>query len=127
MTASTGPKEAENATCGAGLIAMERGRQVAVEGYSVEHDREHGSSNLSAAGYFYETHGYASVWPFTDRPKVKGALRNLVRAGALYQAASEIAPTFGQWNREHYESSCDRVADRIDALIAEVRAEVFDA
>lgn len=114
----------DTTTRGGDLIAAERQRQITAEGWTLEHDREHGAGALAAAGYYYETHGHGSVWPWDSglSAKVKGPLRNLVRAGALYQAAADIAPEHGHWNRASYERRRDEVAVQIDALIAEVQA-----
>lgn len=111
---------------GSGLIAAERQRQVDAEGWTLEHDREHGSVILNRAAYYYETHGVLGDWPFTEKPKLKAPLRNLVRAGALYQAAADVAGEDRYHDRAHYAKYRDRVAEKIDALLAEVRAAIGD-
>src|SRR4051794_24318046 len=80
------------AATGVDLIAAERQRQIEAEGWSIEHDREHGSALLIRAGHAYAT-GNGGWWPFDNGAsfKPKGPLRNLVRAGALYQAAADVA------------------------------------
>ena len=95
------------------LIAEERERQQTKEGWDAGHDDEHELGELGRAAYCYEKHppGLASQpldWPWqTADWKPKDRLRNLVRAGALYQA--EI------------DRLCRRrmnVAEEIDALLA---------
>jgi hypothetical protein len=82
---------------GAELITAERQRQVEVEGYSAEHDREHGSRSLEAAAlaYFRCADGSAEMppdWPWAPQWwKPKDRMRNLIRAGALLQAAGEVS------------------------------------
>lgn len=119
-----------SAATGASLIAAERKRQIEAEGWSIEHDREHGAGLLVRAGNAYAT-GNGVWWPFDHGTsfKPKGPLRNLIRAGALYQAAAEVATATDTWSfatREKCEGYRDECAARIDALIAEVR-EVLDA
>lgn len=81
---------------GAELIAAERARQQSVEGYSAEHDREHGTSELACAAICYAaaaaawpsvaTSLYAHLWPRSWQFKEAGAERMLVKAGALIAA-----------------------------------------
>lgn len=112
------------APCGAELILVERRRQIEAEGWSIEHDREHGPQRLALAAQAYERNDSQS-WPFDNGAsfKRKGPLRNLIRAGALYQAAADVAPETGSayHDRAFYEKAVARVEDKIDALIAEVR------
>lgn len=116
---------------GTTLIAAERRRQIETEGWSVEHDREHGAALLSRAGHAYAS-GDGHWWPFDSGTsfKPKGPLRNLIRAGALYQAAADVAVDTDSWSfasREKCEGHRDECAKRIDALIAEVLAVIADA
>lgn len=82
-------------TDGASLIAAERRRQIEVEGWTPEHDAEHGGTILRRAARCYETHPgdetfVPSAWPWDESWwKPKDHLSNLVRAGALYQAAAD--------------------------------------
>lgn len=85
---------------GAGLIAAERARQVAVEGWTPEHDDAHATGELLEAALAYGCHSLEQVknwhsmrtvhglWPWdvnwwkpSDDP-----IRNLVKAGALIAA-----------------------------------------
>jgi hypothetical protein len=80
---------------GVSLIAAERARQVAVEGWTREHDAQHGAEALALAGAAYACRlgypGWAErMWPFDDSMKPKDMLRNLVRAGALIAAAIDL-------------------------------------
>jgi len=119
---------------GADLIAAERRRQIAVEGWTPAHDREHPGWVLARA-----TDCYLSVpagrselsspplgWPWDERFwKPKGALRNMVRAGALYQAAIDTVlarSTLGR-NDMAYDGLVqgrDHCAKQIDRLLSEV-------
>lgn len=90
-------------------IATERARQIYEEGYSHWRDADHGAGTLSMAAYAY---AYASpaAWPWEARYyKPKGAVRDLVRAGALYQAALDVVEAAGGSRRD------------IDAGLADVR------
>lgn len=87
---------------GAGLIIAERARQIAVEGWSEEHDDAHNDGELAAAGAAYalnaadQIHPYSQgdggneqpfCWPWDGQWwKPKDPLRDLVRAGALIAA-----------------------------------------
>lgn len=76
---------------GIALIAAERARQVAVEGYTPEHDADHGRSELALAAGAYVMHAAgipgARFWPFADgwKPGPK-PLDSLVKADALIVA-----------------------------------------
>lgn len=109
---------------GLALIIAERARQVSVEGWTPEHDDEHEDGELAHAANCYRALGNGSYlewspdadqsdaempdgWPWDDEwwnPKTR--LRNLVRAGALYQA--EI---------ERLTRARDRVAEEINHLL----------
>ena len=70
-------------------VLYERGRQVAVEGRSPEHDDEHqdGSIALAAAAYtIHFRHPLGRLWPWADGWKPGDHRRNLVKAGALILA-----------------------------------------
>ncbi len=100
------PGEVEKEKSGAQLIALERNRQIKIEGWTPEHDdiHTHGEMRLAAVAYAYYVHGitplinsgYTStipidppdMWPWekswwkpSDDPR-----RNLVKAGALIAA-----------------------------------------
>lgn len=92
-------------TTGVRLIAEERSRQLAEEGYDARHDRSHSPGELASAGAAYALledflartaeHGVhpITLWPWDDdsfKPVVgePGArIKNLIRAGALIAAA----------------------------------------
>jgi hypothetical protein len=85
---------------GRDMIAAERRRQIEVEGYSASHDHEHGVAQLVRAARCYEVPqslpGVPDAWPWDDHSwKPKTIVRNLIRAGALYQAAWDVAPPLG--------------------------------
>jgi hypothetical protein len=85
-------------------IAAERQRQIASEGWTLEHDDEHDGRELAyaAACYAVGDHriiglddngkpvGEASIWPWhLDWWKPKDRRSNLIRAGALIVAEIE--------------------------------------
>lgn len=125
-----GAAEVPGATItGADLIAAERRRQVMVEGYTAEHDRRHGSATLRGAAWSYQDPGSARLsWPDGWEFKPRNALANLVRAGALFEAAAEVAdweagrgrPVFGGAALARRER--DNCARMIDDLLNEARA-----
>lgn len=107
---------------GARLIAAELRRQWAVEGYSLEHDVAHGWRTLVRAGSAYKWSD-ANAWPFVPRSgfKPKNPLRDLIRAGALFAAARAVAATVHDGpGVARCTEERDKVAEMIDALLAEV-------
>lgn len=82
-------------TAGSDLIAAERERQIAVEGWTPEHDDEHADGELAEAAICYllrrnDPNNFVppqwwpwepSAWKQSDDP-----LRNLIKAGALVAA-----------------------------------------
>ena len=88
-------------TTGAQLIADERRRQIDQEGWTAEHDKQHESMDLAAAGVCYALQAIQPVdyadpdnpetpdgWPWAECWwKPKDELKDLVRAGALLAAA----------------------------------------
>lgn len=87
-------------------IAAERKRQIEGEGWTPEHDDQHGNGQLARAAAFYA--GYGTAFTYTDGPaysilnacdtlwpwdifgkRPKDTRRNLVRAGALIVAEIE--------------------------------------
>jgi hypothetical protein len=77
-------------------IAAERQRQIEVEGWTPEHDAEHGNGELAEAAAAYalgymarDCHG-DTIWPW-DRSwwKPCDSRRNLIKAGALIVAEIE--------------------------------------
>lgn len=76
---------------GAIRIMAERRRQIASEGYSLEHDRERSAWELAGAAKAYLT-GSPQSWPWSpDSLKLSGDIsRNLEKAGALIAAAIDV-------------------------------------
>lgn len=79
---------------GSDMIALERKRQVEVEGYDAQHDNneQDGTLEKAAMAYLYSSIGNRKegmkVWPWClpfFKPKTQ--VRDLVRAGALIAAA----------------------------------------
>ncbi|MBZ9574562.1 hypothetical protein [Modicisalibacter sp. MOD 31.J] len=105
------------------LIANERKRQIKEEGWSLSHDDQHGAGVLASAALCYrDASGPDSVmphnWPWDATWwKPKSRERNLERAGALYQAAAEVAERAQEYRvrddlREHV-ASCANLLDSI--------------
>lgn len=99
MTIPT-PSAATPTDTGAQLIAAERTRQIAVEGWTAEHDAEHAGESLAIAACCYAlppsmrkwrtTWGNVTVptlWPWeVEAWKPGDRIRELVKAGALIAA-----------------------------------------
>ena len=96
------PGEVEKAKTGAQLIALERSRQLKIEGWSPEHDDEHANFELTLAAVSYAYHvaqpdedgdenGNSRPchdWPWDKKPwnPSNDQVRCLVKAGALIAA-----------------------------------------
>lgn len=102
------PDEVETTKSGAQLIALERVRQLKIEGWSAEHDDTHTHGGLAAAGAWYANFSVGmsraglnpdinqiksdtlrlSAWPWEPKWCNPSAdqVRNLVKAGALIAA-----------------------------------------
>ncbi|MDU4190293.1 MAG: hypothetical protein E7I01_19555 [Aeromonas sp.] len=111
------------AISGKDLIATERLRQIAVDGWTQSHDDMHGADNLEMAALCYRDAKNADCdlpaqWPWVrEYWKPKSRQRNLVRAGALYQAAADAAARVGDYKKRddlmgHVES-CAILLDSI--------------
>lgn len=80
---------------GAELIAAERTRQVTAEGWTAEHDDAHHYNEMEMAARAYHSADGPEArapewWPWEAKWwKPKDRVRNLVRAGALYQAEAD--------------------------------------
>ena len=83
------------ATDGVSLIAAERQRQGAAEGYTTTHDDQHNQGELAEAAASYALTGSTGInrqglasdlWPWLDGFKPGDRLRDLVKAGALIAA-----------------------------------------
>lgn len=110
---------------GAALIAAERQRQIDVEGWTPEHDAQHDPWQLFRAGMAYRSRDVRG-WPWErDGFKPRSEFRNLVRAGALFQASTEAYGT--SWRRRQALDERDRCAALLDELIADVLAAVRSA
>lgn len=81
------------------LIAQERKRQIEVEGWTPEHDSEHGNQEIASAAACYATpkerrssykgSDVPTEWPWEFKfwkPTPKDRKRELVKAGALIAA-----------------------------------------
>lgn len=128
LLAARDDREGETA---ADLIAAERRRQVEEEGYTPEHDREHGPSRLAQAAdaYRHGTNQIPHLWPWDAASwKPRDHLSNLIRAGALYLAALGVAgpensPSASQQPR-YLRRWLQEVTEEIDAILAKA-AQVF--
>lgn len=79
-------------------VLAERQRQIEQEGWTAQHDDDHGTGDLAIAGACYaladtswlEEDGTMRMWPWDDEWwKPKDRRRNLVRAAALLIAEIE--------------------------------------
>lgn len=106
------------------LIDAERRRQIEEEGYSLEHDRGHGETPLLRAARSYATHPGDEPWVRTSWPwdpeafKPRDHLSNLIRAGALYQAAADLGGSVAGAAKE----GRDRAARQIAAILHRAHA-----
>ena len=106
---------------GAEKIIAERKRQVAEEGYTAEHDQEHGR-DLHAAAICYWLYSDSTeapwTWPWASRYwKPKDPERNLVRAGALFLAAMD--------SRDRHDPYIQRIVQDIAAEIDRLAVPVL--
>lgn len=107
---------------GMSLIMAERERQVMHEGYTEDHDRQQGAARLFGAGMCYLSGGRA-WWPAGwGEPKPKTRLRDLIRAGALFQAAAQASTA--ESSRPGFDQAIgrrDECARLLDELLDEAR------
>lgn len=71
------------------LIAAERKRQVEAEGWTLEHDDNHKTGELSDAAACYALGKRTAAWPWSIdwwKPTPDDRVRELVKAGALIAA-----------------------------------------
>lgn len=93
--------EKKHESIGVSIIEAERIRQIAQEGYSPEHDRQHTEGELADAAATYaltpaggeyvakKTNGLPGTWPFSAdayKPTPKDRIRQLAKAGAFIAA-----------------------------------------
>jgi hypothetical protein len=85
----------DNEQKGVALIAAERRRQIEAEGWTPEHDDEHGDGELAAAAACYagpawsllREHEPPLMWPWDEKWWKPGdRIRELTKAGALIAA-----------------------------------------
>ena len=119
---------------GAALIAAERRRQIDVEGFGPDHDDRHHFWHLLAAASCYRNcagphdRDVPYSWPWESSAwKPKTRLRNLVRAGALYQAAADHQIRRAGSAAPPILHLVEQVGDEIDRLIAAVVATAQEA
>lgn len=107
------------------LIAAERQRQITIEGWTREHDDAHKPQELEQAGEYYralpESRPYMT-WPWEHnwfKPTPEDRVRELVKAGALFQAAADSAYRKDyKYDCELLEAKVESVAEAIDSLLA---------
>lgn len=115
---------------GAADIAAERTRQVAQLGWTPEHDDEHADGELRYAALCYLRHAIdfegteeaylacppLAGWPWENKWwKPRNRRRDLVRAGALYQAEVDRLARKGARSR-HLALKVDLCAGLIDRI-----------
>lgn len=117
------------------LIAEERTRQIEVEGFTPEHDDQHNRGQLAAAADSYRIYADMLIehgdnlpacfipkqWPWERswwKPS-KDPVRNLVKAGALYQAQADFFRRRGRLDEvDIAKNFCVHfVAEKIDRLL----------
>jgi hypothetical protein len=92
---------------GSELIRAERRRQIDVEGWTAEHDDKHGADRLLAASRCYQGGKWQPSWPWGSAWwKPRDMRSNLIRAGALAQAAADVALR----RRDHIAAEIDRLS-----------------
>lgn len=111
------------------LIAAERQRQIESEGWTPDHDDQHGAEQLELAALCYrdalgEDSAQPPQWPWSaEWWKPKGRQRNLVRAAALYCAAADVAERAHDYQRrdslQSHAASCAILLDSIVEASAE--------
>jgi hypothetical protein len=108
------------------LIAAERQRQIAVEGWTPEHDDEHCIGEMIGAAVTYAAHALEIVsdgevpgadtegwWPWEDswyKPS-PDATRNLVKAGALIAAEIDRINRLASRSKEPKTGPCSVCGD----------------
>lgn len=81
-------------TTGVDVIAEERARQMMKEGYSHDHDDQHGNFEMTKSAVAYALHASGRLdadryWPFGScewKPSAADPIRDLAKAGALIAA-----------------------------------------
>ena len=98
---------------GAKLIAAERQRQQAIEGYSEKRDEQYHNRELSRAALGYLNHYVARGWTFANELEMPG----IVDGPATYRG--ESVPDSWPWGDEYWKPK-DPINDliRAGALIA---------
>lgn len=106
------------------LIAAERKRQQEVEGWTSEHDDQHGAETLELAALSYrdavgEDCAQPKQWPWDAKWwKPKSRQRNLERAGALYQAAADVAERAEDYQlRDRLNEQVASCTVRLDSIL----------
>ena len=89
---------------GAEMIAEERERQIAVKGWTAEHDDHHQDGELVAAAMVYADRADPPLaeWPWGEEPAGLGAdrIRDLTKAGALIAAEIDrLTRAANSWGR----------------------------
>lgn len=112
-----------NRKTGQQLIAAERQRQIDSEGWTASHDDQHGPETLELAALCYrdavnQDTALPSKWPWSPEWwKPKSRQRNLERAGALYQAAAEVAERAQDYQKRDslrdHSASCSILLDSV--------------
>jgi hypothetical protein len=117
-------------------IDAERARQIAVEGWTHEHDDKHDLGELGTAARAYDWHADTIVktgrvcqnppprWPWSRHwwKPTASPVRNWEKAGALHRAEAERCRRAGNHADAYdHDIAAQFVANKIDAFLANVK------
>lgn len=109
---------------GAELIAAERSRHPEL-GWDAEHDKGHDDDLERAASCYLNGNTTGPTWPWEMRYwKPKSRLLNMVRAGALVQAAFEAIDPFD--NSDHAYFCRKRRPERVATIARMIDRYIID-
>jgi hypothetical protein len=120
-------------------IDAERSRQIAVEGWTPEHDDKHAAGELAKAARSYDWHAQTIIdtgrvcqspppsWPWEKQwwKPTADPVRNWEKAGALYLAEMERAQRAGNHGDAfEYSMAAKLIAEAIDDYLSNSRDDL---